>query len=120
MWLPARVREARAVASLRNHRNYRLYAGGQLISLMGTWLQWSALAWVVLQVTHSAAALGAFGAWTSVPYVALGLFGGVISDRFDRRRTLMVTQSVYFVTALALAVITWNGVVSVWPLYVIA
>ena len=120
MWLPARVRELRAVASLRNHRNYRLYAGGQLISLMGTWLQFSAMAWVVLQVTHSAAALGAFGAWTNAPYVALGLFGGVVSDRFDRRRTLMVTQSLYFVTALALAVVTWNGATSVWPLYAIA
>ena len=120
MWLPARVREVRAVASLRNHRNYRLYAGGQFISLMGTWLQFSALAWVILQATHSAAALGAFGAWSTVPYVALGLFGGVISDRFDRRRTLMVTQSVYFALAVALAVVTWNGATAIWPLYAIA
>jgi MFS family permease len=120
MWLPAWIRDARAIACLRNYRNYRLYAGGQFISLMGTWLQFTAIAWVVLQVTHSAVALGAFGAWSTVPYIALGLFGGVISDRFDRRRTLMVTQSVYFALAIALAAVTWNGATSIWPLYTIA
>ncbi len=116
MQFPAFVREARTFASLRAHRNYRLYAIGQGISQTGTWLQNAAQAWVVLQLTHSAAALGVLGFWTFGPYVVLGLFGGVAIDHVDRRLTLIGTQSAYLLLALALAVLTWSGSITVWQL----
>jgi len=80
MRLSVRLRDARTFDSLRRHRNYRLYTIGQGVSLTGTWLQNAAQAWLVLQLSHSAAALGVLGFWTFGPYVALGIFGGVISD----------------------------------------
>lgn len=116
MRLSVRVREARTFASLRRHRNYRLYTIGQGVSLTGTWLQNAAQAWLVLQLSHSAAALGVLGFWTFGPYVALGVVGGVISDRFDRRLTLIGTQSASLILALALAALTWAGNITVWQL----
>ncbi len=114
------VPRARTFASLRDYRNYRLYTLGQGISLTGTWLQGSAQAWLVLLLTHSAAALGVLGFWTFGPYVALGIFGGIISDRFDRRLTLIGTQSAYLILAGALAALTWIGNITVWQLYLFA
>ncbi len=120
MHLQALARSSRTFASVRDHRAFRLYAFGQGVSLTGTWLQSAALAWLVLQLSHSAAALGVLGFWTVTPYVAMGMFGGIVSDRLDRRLTLIVTQSAYLLLALALALLTWTGDVTVWQLYLFA
>ena len=102
MRLSVLLREGRTFASLRRYRNFRLYTIGQAVSTAGSWAQAAALSWLVLGITHSALALGVLGVWTFGPYVALGLFGGVVSDRFDRRRILVVTQSAFLALARAL------------------
>jgi MFS family permease len=111
------LHESRTFSSLRRHRNFRLYIVGQTVSNAGTWAQMAALTWLVLQETHSALALGAFGVWALAPYVALGIFGGVIIDRFDRRLILIVTQTAFLALAVTLAALTWNGGAPVWLLY---
>src|SRR6186713_3323932 len=76
------------------HRNYRLFFGGQLVSLIGTWMQQVAQAWLVLQLTHDPLILGLTTALTFLPVLILGLFGGIIADALPKRQTLMVTQAV--------------------------
>lgn len=117
MRLPVLLRESRTFTSLRHHRNFRLYVIGQTVSNAGTWAQMAALTWLVLQETHSALALGTLGVWSLAPYVVLGIFGGVIIDRFDRRLTLLVTQTAFLALAVTLAALTWNGGAPVWLLY---
>lgn len=107
-------------ASLRIHRNYRLYFTGQLVSQIGTWLQNAAQAWLVLDLTHSAAAVGVLGFCLYAPYAVLGLVGGAVADRFDRRRMMMATQSALALCAVALAVVVALHADPVWVIDVIA
>ncbi len=86
--------------------NYRRYFTGQSISLVGTWMQSTAQAWLVLQLTHSATALGIVIALQTLPMLVLGPYGGVIADRVDKRRLMIVLQSLMGVQALVLAVLT--------------
>src|SRR3954464_534641 len=72
-------------------RNYRLYASGQLISLTGTWMQRVAQDWLVLELTNSGTALGVVTALQFGPSLVFGLWGGVLADRLDKRRLLLVT-----------------------------
>src|SRR5438128_1539329 len=88
----------RAFSALR-HRNFRLFWCGQLISLIGTWMQSIGQAWLVLELTHSAWLLGIVGALQFLPVMLLSLFGGVMADRLPKRRMLLFTQS--FATLLA-------------------
>jgi MFS family permease len=111
---------ARTFTSLRLHRNYRLYFGGQFLSQIGTWLQSAAMAWLVLQLTHSPFAVGLLAFWQFGPYALLGLFGGALSDRLDHRVTLIVTQICLAVCSTIIAVLTLLGVVTVWQAYAIA
>jgi MFS family permease len=83
----------RTFASLRRHRNYRLYFGGQMVSQTGTWLQNAAQSWLVLDLTHSAAAVGVLGFCLYAPYAVLGLIGGALADRWNRQRVMIATQS---------------------------
>src|SRR2546421_2418160 len=89
------------------HRNYRLFFFGQMISLIGTWMQTTAQAWLVLQLTHSAWLLGMVGVLQFLPVMVLSLFGGVLADRVPKRTLLLVAQSV----ALVQAAILWILVV---------
>src|SRR6476659_10690447 len=73
--------------------NYRLFFTGELISHTGSWMQNMAEAWLVLTLTHNGAAVGATFAFRFLPVLLFGLWGGVIADRFDRRKVLLVTQS---------------------------
>ena len=82
----------RTFKSLRQHRNYRLYFFGQFLSLIGTWLQSAAMAWLVLQLTHSAVAVGFLAFAQFTPYILFGLFGGAIINQFQHRHTLQMTQ----------------------------
>lgn len=110
----------RTFSSLRTHYNYRLYFYGQFLSQIGTWLQSAAMAWLVLQLTHSAFAVGLLAFWQFGPYALLGLFGGAISDRMDHRVTLIATQIALAVCSAIMAVLTLTHIVTVWDAYAIA
>ena len=110
---------SRTFASLR-FRNYRLYFISQIVSFSGTWMQGIAQAWLVLELTGSGTALGAVVAMQFVPTLLLAPWGGVIADRFDKRRLIMITQSTAGLLALTLGVLTISGTVELWMVYVIA
>jgi MFS family permease len=100
--------------------NYRRYLGGQSISLVGTWMQMTAQSWLVLRLTGSAVAVGVIVALQTIPVLVLGPYGGVIADRVDKRRLMIVLQAVMGVLALVLGLLTVAGVVKVWEIGVLA
>jgi len=102
------------------HRNYRLFFGGQAISLVGTWMQQVAQGWLVLQLTHDPLWLGLVSLAQFGPVIVLGLFGGVIADQLPKRRTLMATQWVAMILAFILFALTATHVVAVWHVMVLA
>jgi MFS family permease len=102
------------------HRNYRLFWFGQLISLIGTWMQSIGQAWLVLELTHSAWLLGVVGALQFLPVMLLSLFGGVLADRFPKRRVLIFTQSFAMVQAVVLWILVASGHIQVWEVLVLA
>ncbi len=102
------------------HRNYRLFFTGQLVSLVGTWMQTVAQAWLVLQLTGDPLLLGVVAAMQFLPVMVLGLFGGLIADALPKRPTLIVTQVVQMVLAFALFGLTVTGAVEVWQIMVLA
>src|SRR5258708_15447323 len=99
------LHRARTFTSLRKHRNYRLYFTGQVISVTGTWMQNVAQAWLVVQLTHSPVAVGVLALCQFSPYAVLGLAGGLLSDRCDRRRVLLATQSASMLLAAVLGLL---------------
>jgi len=104
-------------------RNYRLFFFSQLISLTGTWMQTTAQSWLVLELTGKAtagSALGVMMALQFLPMLLFGMWGGLIADRLDKRRTLIWTQSAAAVLAVVLWVIVLTGVVDLWMIYVLA
>jgi MFS family permease len=101
-------------------RNYRLYASGQLISLTGTWMQRVAQDWLVLTLTNSGTALGIVTALQFGPSLLLGMWGGMLADRGDKRRLLLATQSALALVALTLGVLDVAGVVQYWHVLVLA
>ena len=105
--------------SLRR-RNYRLYFFGQLISLIGSWMQTTAQQWLVYQLTGSELSLGAVTFATFIPVLVLSLGMGVIVDRVERRRLLIITQTLFMLTATALAVLTLTGVIEYWHIILLA
>ncbi|HEY8437258.1 MAG TPA: MFS transporter [Candidatus Limnocylindrales bacterium] len=96
------------------HRNYRLFFGGQAISLIGTWMQQVAQGWLVLQLTHDPLWLGIVSVAQFGPVILFGLFGGVIADQLPKRKTLMATQTTAMVLAFLLFGLTAAHVVQVW------
>jgi len=96
---------------------YRLYWGSSVVSLTGMWMQALAQGWLVLSLTDSPLMLGLVGAVWAVPNLALSLIGGVVADRMDRRRLLMVTRSVGVVTSLAIAALVATGLIQVWHVF---
>jgi MFS family permease len=109
----------RTFSALR-HRNYRLFFFGQMISLIGTWMQTTAQAWLVLQLTHSAWLLGMVGVLQFLPVIMLSLFGGVLADRVSKRTLLLVAQSVALVQAAILWILVVTGTVQIWHIMVLA
>ncbi|HLG71891.1 MAG TPA: MFS transporter [Chloroflexota bacterium] len=109
----------RVFASFHSY-NFRVFWFGQLISQIGTWMQIVALPWLVLEMTHSAVALGTVTALQFVPILCVVLFAGVIVDRFPKHRLLLVTQSAALAQALTLAALTASGRIQVWHLYALA
>ena len=102
------------------HRNYRLFFGSQLVSLVGTWMQSVAQAWLVLELTGDPFLLGLVAAMQFLPVTILGLFGGLIADALPKRRTLIGTQAVQMVLAFVLFGLTASGLVQVWHIIVLA
>jgi MFS family permease len=102
------------------HRNFRLFWFGQLISLIGTWMQSIGQAWLVLQLTHSAWLLGVVGALQFLPVMLLSLFGGVLADRLPKRRVLLFTQSFAMLQAAVLWILVASGHIQIWEVLVLA
>jgi MFS family permease len=102
------------------HRNYRIFMGGQLISLIGTWMQTVAESWLVYRLTGSALLLGLAGFANRIPIFLLSPIGGAIADRYNRQRIVIATQVASMVLAAALALLTLTHLVRIWHLMAIA
>ena len=102
------------------HRNYRLFFSGQAISLVGTWMQQVAQAWLVLQLTGDPIWLGVVATAQFLPVMALGLFAGVAADALPKRRVLLLAQTVMMILAFVLAGLVVSGVVQVWMIVLLA
>ncbi len=102
------------------HRNYRLFFSGQLVSLIGTWMQSVAQSWLVLQLSGDPFLLGLVAAVQFVPVLVLGLFGGLIADVLPKRKTLIGTQTIQMLLAFVLFGLAATGVVQVWHIIVLA
>jgi len=102
-----------------SHRNYRLFFAGQGISLIGTWVQFIAMSWLVYRLSNSAFLLGMTGFLGMIPTFFLAPFAGVLTDRWDRRRILLITQILSMLQALLLAVLDLTGAICVWHLFIL-
>jgi MFS family permease len=114
--LPSRAATFRAL----RHRNYRLFFFGQLISLIGTWMQSVAQAWLVLKLSNSAFMLGLVAFAGYMPILLMSLFAGVVVDHVDRRRLILAAQTLLMLSAFTLAGLSWTGVVEVEHVIILA
>ena len=110
----------RTFASLRAHRNYRLYFVGQAISFPGYWMTQIAAAWLLLELTHSPVAVGALALAQLLPTTVLGLFVGTVIDRFDVRRTALACEAMSMLITSAMAALTLLGMVEAWQIYALS
>ena len=101
-------------------RNFRLYFFGQGLSLCGTWAQTIALSWLVLKLTHSGTQLGLVLAMTFLPMLIFGVWGGVITDRFNKRFLLYITQTIQSILALSVGLLVVSNHMELWMVYVFA
>jgi MFS family permease len=111
---------ARTFRSLRRHRNYRIFFTGQVVSLAGTWMQNVALAWLVIELSGSALAIGALAFWRFIPFTIFGLVAGVVADRIESRKLVMATQACAMAISIALAVVTLTGTATLPIVYILA
>jgi MFS family permease len=111
---------ARTFASLKRHRNYRLFFTGQVISVSGTWMQNVALAWLVVELTSSPIAVGLLAFCRFIPFTVFGLFAGVVADRIDNRKLVIGTQTVSMLFSAAFAVLVLGGLETLWVVYLLA
>jgi len=107
------------LAALR-HRDFRLFWSGQLVSLIGTWMQSVGQAWLVLELTGSPFQLGLVTALQFTPILLLSPVGGALSDRFPKRRIILLTQTIMMAQAFVLAGLVWSGLVRYWHVAVLA
>lgn len=109
-----------AFLKVLRHRNYRLFFTGQLVSLMGTWITNVTQGWLVYSLTHSPLLLGLVSFCGQIPVFFFAPFGGMISDRLDRRKMLLATQILACGQSLALAILTLTGIIQVWHIVCLA
>jgi len=102
------------------HRNFRLFFIGQSISLIGTWMQQTAVAWLVWRLSHSAFLLGLVGFASRIPTFVMAPFAGVLVDRFDRHRLVVWTQVLSMFQALALAALMYAGHIAIWQIILLS
>jgi MFS family permease len=110
----------RTFASLRRHRNYRLFFTGQVISVSGTWMQNVALAWLVVELTSSPIAVGALAFCRFIPFTLFGLVAGVVADRLDNRKLVIATQTTSMILSAILALLVFAGVETLWLVFLLA
>ncbi|HEY4061724.1 MAG TPA: MFS transporter [Puia sp.] len=101
-------------------RDMRIYLSGQTVSLVGDWMQQTAQAWVVWEFTHNATSLGLVAFFSQIPFFLFGPWVGVVSDRFDRRKILLVTQTLIMLFAFLLAALVQTHLLVLWHVYVLA
>jgi MFS family permease len=118
-WAAGRSKWPSMVRALR-HSNYQLFFGGQLISLIGTWMQMVAQSWLVYRLTGSPVLLGFVGFSSQIPVFLLAPVGGSAADRYNRRRILVTTQTTAMLLAFVLAALTLTGFVQVWHIFALA
>src|SRR5215472_4354851 len=106
-------------ASLR-HRNFRLFFAGQLISLIGTWMQNTAQGWLVYDLTGSKILLGVVAAVGSTPMMLLSIWGGSVADRHSKRRIILCAQIVMMLSAFVFAALVWTGHIRPWHILILA
>lgn len=102
------------VARSLRHKNYRLFFGGQGISLIGTWMQQIALGWLVYRLTNSAFLLGLVGFAAQIPSFVIAFFAGVLADRFNKHRIIILTQTLAMIQAFILAGLTLSNSIKIW------
>jgi MFS family permease len=113
MQLPATLRAL-------NHRNYRLFFCGQMVSLIGTWMQNVAQSWLVYRLSGSSVELGAVGFCSQIPVLLLATIGGAVADRYRKHPIIVATQTVSMLLAFGLAALTFTGTVRIWHVFVMA
>lgn len=119
IWQSAQWKWPVALKALR-HRNFRIFWSGQLISLVGTWMQNTAQGWLVLELTNSPFLLGLVSAIQWTPSLLFSLVAGVVADRFPRRLLIIITQCCMMVLALVLGVLTYTDTVKYWHVLILA
>jgi MFS family permease len=107
---------AKFIVRALHHKNYRLFFGGQSISLIGTWMQQIAMSWLVYRLTGSALLLGIVSFSSQIPVFLLASIAGVYADRWNRHRMLVATQTLSMIQALILAFLTLYGAIQVWQI----
>jgi MFS family permease len=117
---PALRRVSRTTFASMSVPNYRLYIGGQSLSLVGTWMQMAAQSWLVLTLTHSATDLGLIVALQTLPVLILGPYGGVIADRVNKRKAMIALQAIMGLQALTLGLLTVTHSVHLWEIGALA
>ncbi|HPQ80211.1 MAG TPA: MFS transporter [bacterium] len=111
------TRKLHPALSAFRHRNFRIFFTGQTVSLIGTWSQSLALSWLVWRITHSPAWLGVIGFTVQFPMLLFGLAGGWAADRFDRRYSLILMQTLCMLQAIVLAALTLSNMVTLWQIF---
>lgn len=112
------IRLPAGLAALRE-RNFVLYVVGQFTSRVGDWIELTAVSWILYELTSSPLLLGLSGLFRAAPMIVLALFGGAIADRVPRRPLLLVTESTMLVASLVVGLLTLNGALQFWHLYVL-
>ena len=113
MPLPATLRALK-------YRNFQLFFGGQLISLVGTWMQTVAQSWLVYRLTGSSVLLGLVGFASQIPVFVFSILGGIAADRMSRRRVVIATQTASMLLAFVLAVLTLTDRIQIWHVFVLS
>src|SRR3990172_1439485 len=112
--------EIRSLFRSLRHRNFRLFWSGQLVSLIGTWMQNVGQAWLVLELTHSAFKLGVVSALQFLPMLFLSFFTGPFIDYLDKRKIIIWTQAALMTLAFVLSILVWTGTVQYWHVVILA
>jgi len=108
------------VKSVLHNKNLQLYFAGQTVSLIGTWMQQIALSWLVYGLTNSPFMLGVIGFISQVPSLLLTPFAGIVADRFNRHRLIMITQVLAMIQAALLTALVWTGQTQLWQLMLLS
>src|SRR5438132_4742766 len=115
----AKSKEHYSAFTALRHRDFRLLWIGQMISVTGSQMQLAAVNWHVYLITKSAFAVGLVGFFRGAPIILCSLAGGVVADAIDRKRLMIVTQSLMLISAACLTLVTLRGLSHAWPIYLL-